>query len=284
MVFPLSLLRQYAQDAISDLPALKDAAAKVAAHILHGAHGQKKAGGSETFWQFREYSHSDRPQDIDWRQSGKTEHIYVREKELQTPQSIYFWANRSASMDFRSDAAAYSKLECARILSLALAMLFRRGEERIGVLGQNRVGNSDDALDRIGRALLEDNNASLPAGKIPSNSTLVLCSDYLETLDEIEAALAPFAGQNARGIVIQILDPAELELSYDGHRIFENAGSARHKIDNVASIREAYQDKIAAHIQAVEDLCASYGFSYVLHVSDRPLEDTLTRVWEGEQR
>ena len=284
MVFPLSLLRQHAQDSIADLPALKDAATKAAAHILHGVHGQKKAGGSETFWQFREYTDSDRPQDIDWRQSGKTEHIYVREKELQTPQSIYFWANLSASMDFQSDTALHSKLEASQILSLALAMLFRRGEERIGVLGQNRVGNSEDALDRIGRALLSTDDNSLPDGKTPSNSSAILCSDFLDDPNEIEAAFTSLAGKNVRGIIIQILDPAELKLPYDGHHIFHDTSRADHKIDNVASIRDAYQDKIAAHLKAVEALTHAYGFSYTLHVGDQPLEETLTRIWEGEQR
>ena len=284
MVFPLSLLRQHAQDSINDVPALKDTAAKVAAHILHGNHGQKKAGGSEKFWQFREYSQNDRPQDIDWRQSGKGEHIYVREKELQTPQSIYFWCNRSKSMDFQSKDAQHSKLEAAQILSLALAMVFQKGEERVGVLGQNRVGNSEDALDRIGRALLENGSSSHPEGNVPSNSTIVLCGDFLEEPDVIEAAISPLAGKNAHGIIVQVLDPAELDLPYDGHTIFEDIGSAHHKIDNVASIRDAYQNKISEHLKVVEDLSSAHGFSYVLHVTDKSLEETMIKIWEEEQR
>lgn len=284
MVFPLSLLRQNAQDSIADLPALKNAAAQVAAHILHGAHGQKKSGGHEKFWQFREYSEADRPQDIDWRQSAKTDHVYVREKELQTPQSIYFWANRSESMDFKSEGALHSKQEAAQILSLALAMLFQRGDERIGVLGQSRVGNSEDALDRVGRALLENGSAVHPKGNIPSKSTLVLCSDFLEPIEEIEASLAPFTSKNTHGIVLHILDPAERDLPYNGHLVFEDQQNSQHKIDNVASIRLAYQEKIGVHIKAIENLCASYGWTYVLHITDISLEDTLTHIWEGQQR
>ena len=284
MVFPLSLLRQDAQDAISDLPALKDAAAQVAAHILHGAHEQKKAGGSENFWQFREYSEADRPQDIDWRQSGKTEHIYVREKELQTPQSIYFWAKRSAGMDFQSSGALHSKLEAAQILSLALAMLFKRGEERFGVLGQSRVGNSEDALDRVGRFLLETDGEFLPEGNVPSKSTLILSGDFLEAPQDIEAAFAPLSGKHARGIVLQILDPAERDLPFDGNVVFEDMGDAHHKVDNVASIRQQYQQKMNTHIGAIEAVCAANGWTHLLHVTDTPLEATLTRIWEGEQR
>lgn len=284
MVFPLSILRQNAQDSVADLPALRDAAAQVAAHILHGAHGQKKAGGTEKFWQFREYNEADRPQDIDWRQSGKGEHIYVREKELQTPQSVYFWANRAAGMDFKSNGALHSKLEAAQILSLALAMLLQRGEERVGIIGQSRAGNSEDALDRVGRMLLEDETLALPEGNIPSKSTLVFCGDFLLPLEEIETSFAPFSGKNSHGIVVQTLDAAERDLPFDGNVVFEDSSDAHHKVDNVASIRIAYQEKMAAHIAGIEKLCASYGWAHVLHVNDTPIEETLTRIWEGEQR
>lgn len=284
MVFPLSILRQSAQDSISDLPALKDAATQVAAQILQGSHGQKRAGGSETFWQFREYSDADRPQDIDWRQSAKTDHVYVREKELQTPQSVYVWAHRGASMDFQSGDALHSKQEAAQILSLALAMLFMRGDERVGVLGQKNAGHSDNALDKIGRFLLEDDEAIHPTGNVPSKSTLVLCSDFLEPPEDIEYSFDFLSGQQTRGIVLQVIDPAERDLTYDGHLVFNDGSAQKHKIDHVSSIREAYQDKVQAHIDAIEGMCKSLGWSHYLHVTDRPLHETLLRIWEAEQR
>ena len=284
MVFPLPLLRQHAQDSIADLPALKNAAAKVAAHILHGSHGQKKSGGHEKFWQFREFSEADRPQDIDWRQSAKTDHIYVREKELQTPQSVYFWAKRDADMGFHSKGALHSKLEAAQIMSLALAMLFRNGEERIGVLGQGRVGHSEEALDRVGRYLLEHSDSVQPDAPLPSKSSIILCSDFLAPIEEIEASFAPYVGRGVLAIALQVLDPAERDLPYDGHMVFEDAGDAHHKIDNVASIREAYREKITKQLRDVEALCHSYGWTYALHVTDTMPEDTLIKIWEEHQR
>lgn len=284
MVFSLPILRQRSQDAIHDLPALKHAAQKVASHVIHGIHGQKKSGGHERFWQFREYHETDRPQDIDWRQSAKTDHIYVREKEFQTPQSIYFWANRSNSMRFQSKSAFCSKLETAQILSLAMAMLFVRSDERVGVLGQSKVGHSDNALDTIGRDLLDNHEDFHPRGHIPAHSTVVLCSDFLSPKEEIESALAPLAGKNSHGIIVQILDPAEHELSYDGNVVFHDDMSQRHKVDDVTSIREAYQHKIQNHISDIKTLCSSFGWSHYLHITDQPLEDVLQSIWDGEQR
>ena len=282
---PLSFLqlRRDAQDSISDLPALKHAAHEVAAHIHHGTHGQKKAGGAEKFWQFREYNSVDRPQDIDWRQSAKSDHIFVREKELQTPQSIYFWAKNDPSMDFQSGHALHSKQDAARVLSLALALLFQRSDEQIGVLGQTRTGHSDAAIDRVGTALL-DNISALPEGTPQSKSALILCSDFLEPLEDIESSLEPLSSRVRQGIVLQVLDPAERDLPYDGRALFEGIAQDKHRIDNVASIRDAYQEKINAHIESIAQLCASYGWLHIVHVTDRPLAETASTIWEAMQR
>jgi len=107
MVLPFLKVRHTAQGIASDLPALKQSAHDIASQILHGSHGQRKQGGYENFWQFREYNEIDRPQDIDWRQSAKNEHVFIREKELQTPQSVYFWTKCSAGMRFQSAQALH---------------------------------------------------------------------------------------------------------------------------------------------------------------------------------
>jgi len=284
MAFSFLKLRQSAQNSIADLPSLHAAARHVAAQILHGAHGQKKAGGSETFWQFREYNEIDRPQDIDWRQSAKAEHVFVRQKELHTPQSYYIWAKNDAGMDFQSRDALHSKCEAAQILSLALAMIFQRGDERVGFLGQGRTGNSDAAIERIGNALLEPSASPLPDGSIPSKSALILCSDFLESIEDIDTAFAALSAKSKQGFVVQILDPAEINLPFDGRAVFEDAKHMDHKIDNVASIRDAYQKRINHHISLIEKLCESYGWTHILHVTDRALSDTLLEIWDGAQR
>lgn len=284
------ILRQKAQDSIADLPALKILAERIAASILHGAHGQKKAGGSERFWQFREYAQSDRPQDIDWRQSAKTENVFVREKELQTPQSVYFWNNRSKSMDFKSDDALYSKSECAQIISVALAMLFRNGDERVGVLGQGRAGHSENAIDGIGRYVMghgdagSNNTAPLPAGKVPSKSGVVLCGDFLEPYESIKQSFENLTSNHSRGVIVQILDHAEIELPYRGNRVFDDGVDVQQKVDHVSSIRDAYKTRLRAHNDALVALCGSHGWLYHLHVTNTPIEESVREIWEGHKR
>lgn len=273
-------IREHAEVAAAQLPAMHMRAEKAAMHAVHGVHDKRKSGGHEKFWQYREYADSDRPQDIDWRQSAKGDHIYVREKEYQTPQSFYFWCARHAGMNFQSSSALYSKLQAAQILSLGLAILVQRSNEQIGFLGMKRVGHSTAMIDLIGQRLQEDDKAALPEGIIPAHSMPVLCGDFLSPMDAIADSLAAYQERCAHLTLIQVLDPAEIALPYSGHVVFEGLGGEQHSIDNVGAVRDAYRERMRRHLQSVQDLCTEHGWTYCFHRTDTAPSDTLFDIWQ----
>ena len=229
----LPLLRRQAEEESAGLPALMAAAQKAAQSVLTGEHAQRKPGAGEKFWQFREYDPTDRPQDIDWRQSGKGDRIFVRQKEQQTMQTALFWCAGGAGMDYTSVATCPTKHESAAIITLALAIMMRHAGEQIGLLdGSSPPGRSDHTLQMIGHNLIKKSDESCPHAKlIPNNADVILCGDFLDTPETIEKIIAPIAARAGSGIVIQTLDPAEIDLPYAGRAIFENMGGAeRHHI------------------------------------------------------
>jgi len=110
---PLSAtpLKQRAEHLASRLPPLLVAAERVASTVAQGVHGRRRVGQGETFWQFRHYDMGDSPQAIDWRQSAKSDHVFVREMEWEAAQSIWLWCDHSESMHWRSDKALPTKRE-----------------------------------------------------------------------------------------------------------------------------------------------------------------------------
>src|SRR3954451_5604219 len=84
------------------LPPLLVAAERVAATVAQGVHGRRRVGTGETFWQYRRYEPGDSAARIDWRQSAKTQPVYVRENEWEAAQSVWLWHDRSDSMNWRS--------------------------------------------------------------------------------------------------------------------------------------------------------------------------------------
>ncbi len=282
-----STLRHRAELSAAGLPALMAAAEKAVATLHSGDHRQRKTGGGENFWQFREYDPGDRPQDIDWRQSAKGDHLYVRQKEWQTAQSILFWAQNDKGMALQTGRARTSKHDGAIILSLALGILLTRAGEHIGPLEEpNHTGHSERALQNLAESLTRK-PGPLPAGPLlplvralPKQSSLVLCGDFLCPPESLDLTLSLLSRQSPQGILIQILDPAEMDLSYNGRVIFRPMdGGSEFQIANVASVRKAYKERLTNHINTVQMIARRHGYGHILHITSDDPRTTLSGAW-----
>lgn len=275
--------RYKAEEAAAGLPGLIAAAEKAAASVMPGEHTQRRPGMGEKFWQYREYDPSDRPQDIDWRQSAKGDRVYVREKEWQTTQTALFWCQRNESMDFHSREKLPTKQQAAMVLTLALSLLLSRAGEQVGPLeGAALTGRSALALQKLGEELLENETGDLPGArlrKIPARSSLILAGDFLAPIEDIKRHFDVLAGPAENAMVIQVLDPAELALPYSGRVIFSRGKDERHHIENVESIRDAYHERLQNHMREIKDYCRKHRWHWLLHSTDEDVRKTLFDAW-----
>lgn len=281
------LLRHRAEDSSAGLPPLMAAAEKAVATLHFGEHAQRKTGHGEKFWQFRPYDQGDQPQDIDWRQSAKGDHLYVRQKEQQTAQNILFWVQNDQGMNLQHPRALTSKYESGVIFSLALALLLTRAGEHIGTLDnpmQTRRGGM--AVDRLGLSLCQrplpiPSGPVLPvAATLPKRSTLVLCGDFMQPPAAIDMNLRVLSERAPQGILLQILDPLEYDLPHNGRAIFKPLDdSAEFPIANVASIRAAYQDRLKNHIETIRQIARRHHYAHVLHITSQDPRAALSSAW-----
>ncbi len=277
-------LREQAEQSVMSLPALMIKSEKLADNIIYGEHARRKAGSGEKFWQFREYDPSDRPQDIDWRQSAKGDQVFIKQKEWQITRKVFLWCAGGESMNFTSETATHSKLESAQILCLSLTLLLRKAKEQIGILGESRTGRSEETIGKIAQHLHNriDINETLPdaeAQTLPRDAFFVAVGDFLSPIEDIEESFRSLSKQTNNALVIQTLDPTEIDLSFNGRIRFKGTDQSQEIINHVSSVRSVYQQRIVAHVEAVKDLCESYQWHYVLHRSDTPLENTLKDIW-----
>ena len=143
MTNPLSL-RASAEDQAARLPALLARAEHLAGAVLLGAHGRRRAGVGDDFWQYRPAQIGDSRRRIDHRRSAMGDQEFVREREWQIAQSVMLWVDQGASMRFASTAALPQKADRVRLLGLSLAIMLLRGGERVGLTGTRlppRSGN-----------------------------------------------------------------------------------------------------------------------------------------------
>jgi uncharacterized protein (DUF58 family) len=223
----------------------------------------------ESFWQFRRYASHDSSSAIDWRQSAKSQHIFVREREWEAAQTVWFWRDGGAGMDFSSGAT--SKKERAELLLLALASLLVRGGERVGFLGgEGRPAASRLALLRIAHALLDGKmqvRELPPPAAIARGATLVWLGDFLEP-GALEA-MRQLSRAGVSGHLVRIVDPAEEDFPYTGRARFQSMrGNDTALFGRAESVGEAYRARFRAHGEEVADAALHLGWTVTSHRTD----------------
>lgn len=286
-------LQQRAEHLASRLPPLLVAAERVAMTVAQGVHGRRRVGTGETFWQFRRYQPTDGADQIDWRQTAKTEHVYVRETEWEASESVWLWRDTSPSMRWRSTPRLPEKSERADLLTLALMSLLVRGGELVALLGEGaRPGSGRATLNRLAAVMAQSGPAgTLPARGLPPDVPLpryaqvVLVSDFLSPLAEIAATVRRIAARGVKGYLMQVLDPAEETLPFSGRTRFEGLeAEGEMLVPRVEAVRSDYEGLLAAHIEGLRDIARQVGWTFLGHRTDRPPESALLALFQAMSR
>jgi uncharacterized protein (DUF58 family) len=278
----MSLLPDAAESLAAGLPPLMVRAERLASAITLGMHGRRKAGIGQTFWQFHHYRQGDATTAIDWRQSAKSQHLYVREREWEAAQSVWLWRDGSPSMRFASGRE--SKLDRASLLALALGVLLVRGGERIALYGEREApANSRLAYRRIGFTLTERPPADdmvPPDAPLPRNAQFVWFGDFLAPMEDIEHAIRRLTRSNAGGRLVHVIDPAEEDFPYLGRTRFESVkGPENRTLGRAESVAGEYRTRFKAHAEAVALLARKLGWNYVAHRTDRSPQTALVALY-----
>jgi len=274
---------QYEAEALgASLPPLLVDADRLASAVSLGVHGRRKAGMGESFWQFRRYRPEDSSTAIDWRQSAKSQHLFVREREWEAAQSVWFWCDASPGMQFASGSV--TKSERARLIALALMSLLVRGGERVALFGDGHApASSRAALRRIGHTLLDlaQSDASLPPdAPITKNAQFIWFSDFLSPLNGIEVTLRRLSRFAVAGQLVHIIDPAEEDFPFTGRTRFEDPrGNQSEMIGRAESIAGAYRNRFNAHGEAVGALARRLGWTCIAHRTDRSPQTALVALY-----
>lgn len=270
---PLALRTSAEQEAAA-FPALLARAEHLAGAVLLGAHGRRRAGSGDDFWQYRPAQIGDSRRAVDHRRSAMGDTEFVREREWQIAQSVMLWLDQGASMRFASSDAVPQKVDRARVLALALAVLLNRGGERVGLTGTAlppRAGRAqilslaelfcrDDAADYAP----PEHRAMIP------HARAVFISDFMGDIDGVRTALTKAADRGVRGVLCHVLDPSEEAFPFSGRTIFESmGGTLSHETLKANDLRDRYLARLAERKAELQALCALTGWQYGVHHTDK---------------
>ncbi len=271
------------------LPPLLVAAERVAATVAQGVHGRRRVGQGETFWQYRHYEYGDQPNRIDWRRSAISDSVYVRETEWEAAQSVWLWHDASASMHYASQTEFPTKANRAGLLAIALMALLIRGGERIALLGHaGPPAAGRAALNRLAETVVlrvedsaETGEDSLPPlTPLPRHAAVVLFGDFLAQPGDTERTIRAIAGRGVRGHLVQVLDPAEIEMPFDGRNRFlglEAEGDLL--VGRSEQLREPYLRRLAELQTQLADLARLAGWTYAIHRTDHTPQSVLLALY-----
>ncbi|MFY0646474.1 DUF58 domain-containing protein [Sulfitobacter geojensis] len=273
-------LRATAEDQAARLPALLARAEHLAGAVLLGAHGRRRSGVGDDFWQYRPAQQGDSRRMIDHRRSAMGDQEFVREREWQIAQSVMLWVDQGASMRFSSDKDLAEKADRARVLGLALAILLLRGGERVGLTGTRlppRTGNPQ--VLRLAEMFCQDDDTdySPPEHRamIP-HARAVFVSDFMGDLDGVQTALTKAADRGVRGVIYHLLDPSEEVFPFTGRTIFESVGGTlRHETLKANDLKGRYLARLAERKAELQRLCALTGWQYGLHHTNTSAQSAL---------
>jgi uncharacterized protein (DUF58 family) len=271
-----------AESLAAQLPPLLVAAERVANTVAQGVHGRRRVGQGDSFWQFRNAQQGDSARQIDWRQSARADRLYVRQTEREAAQTICLWRDPSPRMEWRSHLGGQTKAGRANLLLLATALLLMRAGELVRLAEPGLP----EFAGRAGLLRLAAHLEALPAADalpdpalLPRHAKAVLIGDFLAPMEEIAPCLAGLAGRPAATHLVQVLDPAEQSLPYEGRVLFTPIqggaqggpqGGQGELVANVGELRSAYAARLAAQRAAIAGICAGFGFGFQIHLTAAP--------------
>ena len=281
---PAALLDPALLARIGDLPLL---ARTVVDGFMHGLHKSRKVGLSLDFAEHRSYQPGDDIRRIDWRVFGRTDRFYVKEYEADTNANFLVILDVSGSMGYGT--GGLTKLQYAKYLGACLAYFSHRQRDRVGLVTVDTdivdfvppsAKHLNQVLHGLDRARAKGRGAlAMPLLKISESqhrkSILLLLSDLYEPADKIRDALGPLRDAGHDLVVMHLLDPAELNFTFDAAGTFEDLESGERIPVVPGRLRTRYTELIRDHLSAVETLLGEGRIDYLMVDTSKPVDEVL---------
>jgi uncharacterized protein (DUF58 family) len=263
--------------------------------VQRGIHRSVRRGYSNEFSEYRPYVPGDDLRHMDWRRMARTDRPYVRQYEDDSEWRCIVVADLSASMAFGS--LSYSKADYARTLAGTLgAFLYGQGDA-VGLLRfADGVGeavpvrHAQRQMSRWWHLL-----AAPPSGEATELGSALQCaqqlmrraglvvvvSDFLASLDFLGESLGVLSAAGHQVVLFEVLDPQEIQFSFEGNTRFEMLEGGRVVDVDAAQVRHGYLERMRVHRELLKTTAAEHGALLFESVTSIPLEPLLRSALAG---
>jgi len=277
--------------------------------FMSGLHRSPRKGFSVEFAEYRPYQPGDDLRYIDWKIAARSDRWVVRQYEEETNlrASVVLdvsrsmaWSGSGLRIGDAASAERLTKLAYAERLTAALALLLLRQRDAVGLVRfDDRIRSSIPPRARNGQwrrvvAALEEPGtgkaSSAPealhqaARLISRRGLIVLISDLLMDLPDVERAMRGLRAAGHDITVLHVMDPAERELPSSGEALFVDPESDLSVPATVADVRVAYRNTVEEVIGEWRSMFGSLGIGYEIVSTDAPFGVPLRRAFAARQQ
>jgi uncharacterized protein (DUF58 family) len=252
----------------------------------NGLHRSPYHGFSVEFTEYRQYSPGDDTRYLDWRLYARSDRYYLKKFEDETNLRCHLLVDQSRSMSYGS--LNYSKLDYARTLAATLAWFLNEQGDAVGLFTfAERVRDYLPARHRRGHlrqlmlALENDSdgkatNLGEPLRRVAElarkRGLIVLISDLLAPVEELERNLGRLTAAGHELVVFQVLDPNEINFDFQNAMLFKDVESQKEIYLDPAAMRAEYQRQLQSHTAGIEAICQKLGFAFHRVLTNQPLD------------
>ena len=254
--------------------------------IINGAHRSPFFGSSVDFAEHRGYVPGDDIRRVDWRVFARTDKYYIKEFEADSNANFSVLLDVSKSMAF---GARIAKLDYARTLAACLTYLVSKQRDRVGLVAFDEdivehvppsAKHVDVVLHTLDRLQARrPGRLGPPLRKLAQHfgrrGIVVVISDLYEEPDEVLDALSLIRFRGNDVILFHVLDPAEIDFTFEDASSFEDLESGEQLPVVPDALRKQYRAMIQEHIAALTTKSSEQRVDYNLLNTSIPLDYAL---------
>jgi uncharacterized protein (DUF58 family) len=285
---PIHKYKYFAPTDAARVSKLQLTARQVVEGIITGQHKSPHKGFSVEFSEHREYTPGDEIRHLDWKAFARSDRYYIKLYEQETNLRATLVLDTSNSMTFGG------KLDYGRHLCACLAYLLSIQQDLAGFVAVDDSikvelppGSSAAHLDRLFTALetvKAGKETDLPnqlhalAERLPRRSLVILISDLWVDPAQLVKALQHLRYRKHQGMVLHLLDRAEIDLPYEKQITLEDLETGERLQINAGDLREQYQQQVQEYLSEVRRACTSGDSEYHTIFTDMPYEKALVQL------
>ncbi|WP_234824299.1 DUF58 domain-containing protein [Bremerella cremea] len=276
---------------LANVQGLRLRAKHIVEGLIAGSHRSPHRGFSIEFAEHRDYAPGDDLRYLDWKVLGRTDKYYIKQFEDETNLICNLVVDVSESMRYRGPTAAISKLEYAQCLAATIGWLILQQQDAVGLVTfddqiRNLVPASgspvqlQQVIDVLQTAESKEKTQMGPllhelSGRLNRRGLVIVMSDFFDEVDSIMAGLKHLRYRKHDIVLLQILDPAELDFPFDRPTMFHGLEAFPELLADPISVRKAYRQEIEAFVNDLRSQALANQMDYAQIRTDQPFDAVL---------